>query len=113
MINDYISNPRQDAYEYVKDQIDLRNRGIEQSKGRQVELNNNIQPGFNNFYEFNKRNDFSTLYDDKKLIGYTKTQDRTRQSPIRSPPVKINLLPTTSSAYGAYYKSGVTNSYNY
>jgi hypothetical protein len=109
LINDYINNPSKDPYEYVKEQIDMRNRGIEQSKGRQVELGSNIQPNYNTFQEYNKRNDFSTIYDDKKLIGHSQHRER---SPINSPKLKLNLLPTTSSAYGAYY-TGIGNSYNF
>ncbi len=85
------------------------------------ELSSNITGGHSNQYYYNKRNDFSTVYDDKKILerrayqqGNEVTQHNQhkypRYSPIAQtpynlnyPPVKTNVMPTTSSSYGAYH----------
>jgi hypothetical protein len=116
LLTDYLSSYKKDPYEYVKEQLDIRKGGIEQSRGRQAELGNNIHPGGNDFYEYVKRNDYFTIYDDKKLLekGYSnQITPQQKSSPIRSPPIKFNMLPTTSSSYGAYYKMGLNSNYNY
>lgn len=65
-----------------------------------------------NFYDYVKRNEYKTIFDDKKLLD--------KKQIFNSPPdtasrvigisglsningIKTNILPTTSSAYGAYY----------
>ena len=78
------------------------------------QIESNINTNSNNFYDYMKRNEYKTIFDDKKLLE--------RKQMSNSPPdtasrvigisglsninaIKTNILPTTSSAYGAYYNN--------
>lgn len=64
----------------------------------------------NGFYEFNKRNEFSTIWDDKKLLEkqYLNNNNNNNYKTENHLNNKIttNVLPTTNSSYGNY------NNYN-
>jgi len=84
---------------------------------RLEEIKRNIRPSKMEFYENNKRNEFSTIFDDKKTLARspdssTNVYDvkiRSSQQQINPNNYHKNLLPTTSLAYG--YHSINNNNY--
>jgi hypothetical protein len=96
MLNNYMNNDiKGDQFDYIRKQMAIKEKGMEQSMERTKELSNNISVQNNRFYEYRKRDQFSTIFDDKKLL------DRNTYQKVEINPC---ILPTTSSNYGAYYK---------
>lgn len=126
LINDYLSSNQFEPDAYVKDQLDMKNKSIEDSNGRLNQLMTKITPTQNQMNVFNKRNEYATVFDDKKILErayYANNMNRMRNlegksdnlstvtdrrlqhySPFsQNGKVYTNILPTTSSVYGAYY----------
>lgn len=82
------------------------------SKNRIMQLQTNINPSNQHeFYEYNKRNEFSTIWDDKKIL-------EKKLHPKMITPNKADIiphiLPTTSSSYGAHHQFNINNKiFNY
>jgi hypothetical protein len=75
-------------------------------------LETNIHHNNNNFYGYNKRNEFSTIWDDKKVLAEKAHVNYVKPaSPyfIGNNSLNTNILPTTSASYGAYYNYGEEN----
>lgn len=128
LINDYLTSIQNEPDSYLKEQLDMKNKSIEDSNGRLNQLMSKISPVSNQMNMFNKRNEFATVFDDKKILerayyanninrmknlegksnNLSTVSDRTLQhySPFsQNGKVFTNILPTTSSAYGAYYNN--------
>ena len=143
LINDYLSSKKQSQDEYLEEQFGIKENSINNSNGRLNELMNKIsdirsENRFNKDYLYNKRNQYATLFDDKKLVEYNYKQQNLnnnmnnsltkndyqnyqmnhiingQKSPQRlqhyTPfsslgKVYTTVLPTSSSAYGSYYKN--------
>lgn len=61
-----------------------------------------------------KRNDYTTVYDDKKLLEKKASpykQEIEYPTNLQKTAVKTTILPTTSNSYGAHYKFNNDNSY--
>ena len=79
LINDYLTTKKQTPYEYVHEQYGVKENSINNSNGRLNELMNKISDiRMENKYTqdqlYNKRNQFATLFDDKKLVEYNYKQ---------------------------------------
>ena len=108
--------------------MDLKGREINNTRERVQLLENNvIHKNNQNIPFYNKRNDYFTIFDDKKTlsshegnfqkgINYVENNSRggyiennnnninqTNLYGSRVTPIKTNVMPTTSSTYGAYY----------
>ena len=75
LINDYMSSKKQNQYDFISEQNDINENSINNSNRRLNVLNNKISDiKNNNRYQedelYNKRYDYSTLFDDKKLAEY-------------------------------------------
>jgi hypothetical protein len=77
-------------------------------------MESNINTNPNYFYDYIKRNEYKTIFDDKKILEkkqFTNSPPDTASRVIgisglsNIKGIKTNILPTTSSAYGAYYNS--------
>ncbi len=96
MINNYMNQNNQcDQFDFIRKQMALKEKGIEQSLERTKEISSNISVQNKPFYEFRKRDQYSTIFDDKKLL------DRNTYQKIEVNPC---ILPTTSAAYGVHYR---------
>ena len=142
LINDYLSSKKQSPDEYVTEQFGIKENSINNSNGRLNELMNKIsdirlENRFNQEHLYNKRNQYATLFDDKKLVEYNFKQQNLKnnknnsitendfqnyqmnhiingkKSPQRlqhyTPfsslgKVYTTVLPTSSQAYGSYFK---------
>ena len=94
-MNNLVEDTNRDDFDYIREQKNITEKDIEQSIQRTRELSGNINVKNNRFYEYKKRDEYFTVWDDKKLLP------KNYNKPIQTPqPV---ILPTTSSAYGAYY----------
>jgi hypothetical protein len=131
LINDYNSSTPKDSYEYVRyfdlilrEQLDFKGKEISNAKERMKQLESEVihRTNNNNSY-YNKRNDFFTIFDDKKTLNINSDPSNfpnnmpengnnfsTGNCFIDYPsvnrertPIKPNVLPTTSSSYGAYF----------
>ena len=76
LINDYLSSKKQTEDEYITEQYGLKENNINNSNGRLNDLMNKIsdittENRLNGADLFNKRNQFATLFDDKKLAEYS------------------------------------------
>ena len=145
LINDYLSSKRQTQDEYISEQLDIKENSINNSNGRLNELMNKIsdirlENRFKQDHLFNKRNQYATLFDDKKLVEHNYKQQNLnknnsfsendyqncqmnqvingKKSPQRlqhyTPfsqlgKVYTTVLPTSSQAYGSYYKNNDIN----
>ena len=140
LINDYLSSKKQTEDEYITEQYGLKENNINNSNGRLNDLMNKIsdittENRLNGKDLFNKRNQYATLFDDKKLAEYSyggnnyiTENDFTnyqmnrvingKKSPQRlqhyTPfsrlgKVYTTVLPTSSSAYGACYNNNELN----
>ena len=143
LINDYMSSKKQNPYEFISEQNGINENSINNSNQRLNELNDKISDiKYNNRYQqdqlYNKRYNYATLFDDKKLVEYNYKQQNLnnnmnnsltkndyqnyqmnhiingQKSPQRlqhyTPfsslgKVYTTVLPTSSSAYGSYYKN--------
>ena len=79
LINDYLTSKKQTPYEYVHEQYGVKENSINNSNGRLNELMNKISDiRMENKYTqdqlYNKRNQFATLFDDKKLVEHNYKQ---------------------------------------
>ena len=79
LINDYLSSKKQSQDEYLEEQFGIKENSINNSNGRLNELMNKIsdirsENRFNKDYLYNKRNQYATLFDDKKLVEYNYKQ---------------------------------------
>ena len=146
LINDYLSSKKQSEDEFISEQLGIKENSINNSNSRLNELTNKIsdirlENRFNKDYLYNKRNQYATLFDDKKLVEYNYKQNLNRninnsitekdfqnyqmnrvingkKSPQRlqhyTPfsnlgKVYTTVLPTSSQAYGAYFKNDEFN----
>ena len=147
LINDYLSSKKQSQDEYISEQLGIKENSINNSNGRLNELMNKIsdirlENRFNQDYLYNKRNQYATLFDDKKLVEYNYKQQNLndnrnnsitkndfqnyqanhlingKKSPQRlqhyTPfsnlgKVYTTVLPTSSQAYGSYFKNDDIN----
>ena len=147
LINDYLSSKKQSPDEYLTEQLGIKENSINNSNERLNELMNKIadirlENRFNQEYLFNKRNQYATLFDDKKLVEYNYKQQNMnknlsnsitesdfqnyqmnhvingKKSPQRlqhyTPfsnlgKVYTTVLPTSSQAYGSYFKNDEFN----
>ena len=76
LINDYLSSKKQTEDEYISEQYGLKENNINNSNGRLNDLMNKIsdittENRLNGADLFNKRNQYATLFDDKKLAEYS------------------------------------------
>jgi hypothetical protein len=76
LINDYLSSKKQTEDEYITEQYGLKENNINNSNGRLNDLMNKIsdittENRLNGADLFNKRNQYATLFDDKKLAEYS------------------------------------------
>jgi hypothetical protein len=85
-------------------------KGISTCQGRLQEIERNIKPNKAEFYENYKRNEFSTIWDDKKTLSRSPDTEsnkyevkiRSSHQQVNSENFKRNLLPTTYSNYGLF-----------
>ena len=75
LINDYLSSKKQTPDEYITEQFGIKEISINNSNGRLNELMNKIsdirlENRFNQRDLYNKRNQYATLFDDKKLVEH-------------------------------------------
>ena len=141
LINDYMQSVKKNQDQYLDEQFGMKERNIENSNGRLNQIMTNISPiiAENSKPEslFNKRNQYATVFDDKKIVennyynminnmrdnSKNTISERDFVQDVRKPQstmrgqenlqhyspfsrygkVYTNVLPTTSSAYGAYY----------
>ena len=145
LINDYLQWKNQNQEQFIKQQLDIKEKSIENSNGRLNNLMNKINDTTGNrsdYNIYNKRNQYATIFDDKKLVEYNYLNDISNNVPLNNQDtiteksfihsvrsrggnvstmkgqenlqhyspfsqygkVYTNVLPTTSSAYGAYYQ---------
>ena len=76
LINDYLSSKKQTEDEYINEQFGIKENNINNSNGRLNDLMNKIsdittENRINGADLFNKRNQYATLFDDKKLAEYS------------------------------------------
>ena len=76
LINDYLSSKKQTEDEYITEQYGIKENNINNSNGRLNDLMNKIsdittENRLNGADLFNKRNQYATLFDDKKLAEYS------------------------------------------
>ena len=148
LINDYLSSKKLSPYEYVSQQIGIEENSIDNSNRRLNELMNKVSDiRMENKYSqdqlFNKRNQYATIFDDKKLVEYNYRQQMNNINDqnnnitnndfnnsqinhivngVKSPlilqhyspfsnlgKVYTTVLPTSSSAYGSYFKNADIN----
>ena len=147
LINDYLSSKKQSQDEYITEQFGIKENSINNSNGRLNELMNKIsdirlENRFNQEHLYNKRNQYATLFDDKKLVEHNYKQQNLnnnknnsitendfqnyqmnrvingKKSPQRlqhyTPfsnlgKVYTTVLPTSSQAYGSYFKNDDIN----
>ena len=147
LINDYLSSKKQTPDEYIEEQLGIKENSINNSNGRLNELMNKIsdirlENRFNQRDLYNKRNQYATLFDDKKLVEHNYKQQNLnnnnnnsitkndfqnyqanhiingQKSPQRlqhyTPfsnlgKVYTTVLPTSSQAYGSYFKNDDIN----
>ena len=147
LINDYLSSKKQSPEEYITEQFGIKENSINNSNGRLNELMNKIsdirlENRFNQEPLFNKRDQYATLFDDKKLVEHNYKQQNLnninknsitkndfqnyqanhvingKKSPQRlqhyTPfsnlgKVYTTVLPTSSQAYGSYFKNDDIN----
>ena len=81
LINDYLNTKKQTPYEFVSEQIGIKENSINNSNGRLNELMNKISDiKIGNRYTdeqmYNKRNQFATIFDDKKLVEHNYKQQQ-------------------------------------
>ena len=79
LINDYLKSKKQTPDEYISEQFGIKENSINNSNGRLNELYNKISDirignRFNQENLYNKRNQYATLFDDKKLDEYNYKQ---------------------------------------
>ena len=146
LINDYLQSKNQNQEQFIKQQLDIKEKSIENSNGRLNNLMNKINDTTGNrsdYNIYNKRNQYATIFDDKKLVEYNYLNDISNNVPLNNQDtiteksfihsvrsrgggnvstmkgqenlqhyspfsqygkVYTNVLPTTSSAYGACYQ---------
>ena len=147
LINDYLSSKKQSPDEYLIEQLGIKENSINNSNERLNDLMNKIadirtENRFNQENLYNKRNQYATLFDDKKLVEYNYKQQNMnknfsnsitendfqnyqmnhvingKKSPQRlqhyTPfsnlgKVYTTVLPTSSQAYGSYFKNDEFN----
>ena len=76
LINDYLSSKKQTEDEYIDEQFGIKENNINNSNERLNDLMNKIsdittENRINGADLFNKRNQYATLFDDKKLAEYS------------------------------------------
>ena len=76
LINDYLSSKKQTEDEYITEQYGLKENNINNSNGRLNDLMNKIsdittENRLNGKDQFNKRNQYTTLFDVKKFAEYS------------------------------------------
>lgn len=87
----------------------MKGKEIQSAQGRLKQLEEKINMNGNNFYGYNKKNDFSTVWQDKKILEKKSQNSQNLYTPDNN--VMHNVLPTTSSSYGAYYNGKNENYY--
>ena len=79
LINDYMASKRRTPDQFIQEQNDINENNINNSNQRQNELNDKISDiKYNNRYQkdqlYNKRYNYATLFDDKKLAEHEYNQ---------------------------------------
>ena len=79
LINDYMASKRKTPYEFVEEQNNINENSINNSNQRLNNLNDKISDiKYNNRYQqdqlYNKRYNYATLFDDKKLVEHEYNQ---------------------------------------
>ena len=71
-------------------------------------MESNIDLKSPNFYDYQKKNEYKTIFDDKKILERKQfgsvSKGNGESSFINKNGTTTELLPTTSAAYGIYYK---------
>ena len=85
LINDYLTSKKQSQDEYITEQFGIKENSINNSNGRLNELMNKIsdirlENRFNQEHLYNKRNQYATLFDDKKLVEYNYRQQNLKNN---------------------------------
>ena len=146
LINDYLQSKNQNQEQFIKQQLGIKEQSIENSNGRLNQLMNKINDTTGNksdYNIYNKRNQYATIFDDKKIVEHNYLNEINNNVPLNNQDtiteksfvnsvrsrggnnistmrgqenlqhyspfsqygkVYTNVLPTTSSAYGAYYQ---------
>ena len=108
LINDYLSSKKQTEDEYITEQYGLKENNINNSNGRLNDLMNKIsdittENRLNGKDLFNKRNQYATLFDDKKLAEYSYN----RQQNLKNLGANNNII--TENDFTNYQMNRVIN----
>jgi hypothetical protein len=108
LINDYLSSKKQTEEEYINEQYGLKENNINNSNGRLNDLMNKIsdittENRLNGKDLFNKRNQYATLFDDKKLAEYSYN----RQQNLKNLGANNNII--TENDFTNYQMNRVIN----
>ena len=108
LINDYLSSKTQTEEEYINEQYGLKENNINNSNGRLNDLMNKIsdittENRLNGKDLFNKRNQYATLFDDKKLAEYSYN----RQQNLKNLGANNNII--TENDFTNYQMNRVIN----
>lgn len=98
----------------------MRENEILQARDRVKQIENNISHDQNTYPIYNKRNEYYTVFDDKKILEKKALKNspnlninygRNGFTPLKvnDLPLQTNIMPTTYSTYGAYYNMGNQN----
>lgn len=69
LINDFESTiNKQEEYDFKRKELEKRNLHNEQTNVRLNEIGRSISPGQSKFYEYKKKLEYKTVFDDKKII---------------------------------------------
>ena len=108
LINDYLSSKKQTEEEYINEQYGLKENNINNSNGRLNDLMNKIsdittENRLNGKDLFNKRNQYATLFDDKKLAEFSYN----RQQNLKNLGANNNII--TENDFTNYQMNRVIN----
>ena len=108
LINDYLSSKKQTEEEYINEQYGLKENNINNSNGRLNDLMNKIsdittENRLKGKDLFNKRNQYATLFDDKKLAEYSYN----RQQNLKNLGANNNII--TENDFTNYQMNRVIN----
>ena len=106
LINDYLTSKKQTPYEYIHEQLGIKENSINNSNGRLNELMNKISDiRMENKYSkdqlYNKRNQFATLFDDKKLVEFNYKQQNNDNN--------VNINSITKKDFQNYQENHIIN----
>ena len=103
MINDYLNSNTKSPNEYLKEQFNYQENSIANSNGRLNQLMNKISdlsPSIRYDYDqlYNKRNQFATVFDDKKIVENNYYSQRYNNEAIKKGTINRNEY--RNSTYG-------------